>query len=434
MSRFGQLPRFIPVLLGALHLIVTVAEPGSSFISDIFLYNALLIVAALWAFFRGERLISSAILSWTLGSIFSVYTASPLWSGMGYLMIYPLFFFYILRSQQLKAVTKSQILDSMIITLGISSLLTILALSATSNARSSGEVFLLTLYPIGDLLLIASLTLVGIRGGISKEYFLLMSAIVLFTISDIGYLWLFSHDQYVVGGIVDEGWLIALLLSASTPQLTKSFARELNTYPPIFLALGLSLSTLGWYSFNPTQISEFALVPSIITLLLAFIRMALALEEAEQGKIHKELSVTDELTGIGNRREFFNRLAQIPADGSWTLLLMDLDRFKEINDAHGHSAGDYVLREVAHRFRSVLPEDSYLARLGGDEFSALVRRESEGARDLARRLQLALTTPIYVGESSLLLTSSVGVSAITAEENPLECADAQMYEAKRATR
>ncbi|MFZ9926179.1 MAG: diguanylate cyclase domain-containing protein [Candidatus Nanopelagicaceae bacterium] len=434
MSRFGQLPRFFPVLLGALHLIVTVAEPGSSFIWDIFLYNALLTVAALWTFLKGERLIASAIFSWTLGSIFSIYTASPLWSGMGYLMIYPLFFFYILRSQQLKAVTKSQILDSMIITLGISALLTLLALSATSNARSSGEVFLLTLYPIGDVLLIASLTLVGIRSGISKEYFVLMSVILLFTVSDIGYLWLFSHDQYVVGGIVDEGWLLALLLSAATPKLTKIRARELNTYPPIFLALGLSLSILGWYSFNPTQISEFALVPSIITLLLAFIRMALALEEAEQGKVHKELSVTDELTGVGNRRAFFNLLAQIPADGSWSLLLMDLDRFKEINDAHGHSAGDYVLREVAHRFHSVLPEGSHLARLGGDEFSALVQRESEGARDLAGRLQLALTTPIYVGESSLLLTASVGVSAITAAENPLECADAQMYKAKRATR
>lgn len=434
MSRLGHLPRFIPVLLGLLHLIVTVVEPGSTFIWDIFLYNALLTVGALWAFIKGERLIAVAIFSWTLGSIFSLYTASPLWSGMGYLMIYPLFFFFILKSQQLKAVTKSQILDSMIITLGISSLLTILALSATSNARSSGEVFLLTLYPIGDLLLIASLTLVGIRSGISKEYFLLMSAIVLFTISDIGYLWLFSHDQYVVGGIVDEGWLLALLLAAATPQLRKSHARELNTYPPIFLALGLSLSILGWYSFNRSEISEFALVPSIITLLLAFIRMALALEEAEQGKIHKELSVTDELTGVGNRREFFNRLAQIPANGSWSLLLMDLDRFKEINDVHGHSAGDSVLREVAHRFHSVLPEGSYLARLGGDEFSALVERRVESARDLAGRLQMALSTPIYVGESSLVLTASVGVTAISAEENPLERADAQMYQAKRTAR
>jgi diguanylate cyclase (GGDEF)-like protein len=113
---------------------------------------------------------------------------------------------------------------------------------------------------------------------------------------------------------------------------------------------------------------------------------------------------------------------------------MDLDKFKEINDAHGHSAGDYVLREVAHRFHSVLPEGSYLSRLGGDEFAALVEREVESARALAGRLQVALTTPIYVGESSLLLTASIGVTELTAEENPLERADAQMYEAKRAAR
>jgi GGDEF domain-containing protein len=81
-----------------------------------------------------------------------------------------------------------------------------------------------------------------------------------------------------------------------------------------------------------------------------------------------------------------------------------------------------------------LPEGSYLARLGGDEFSALVQREGESAHVLAGRLQVALTTPIYVGESSLLLTTSVGVSAITAEENPLEHADALMYEVKRAAR
>ena len=349
-------------------------------------------------------------------------------------MIYPLLFFYILRSQQFKALTKSQILDSLIITLGISSLLTTLALSATSNARSSTEVFLLTLYPIGDLLLIASLTLVGIRIGTSREYFLLMGAIVIFTISDIGYLCLFSNDLYTVGGLVDEGWLLALLLCATRPNLNHNQlgTRELNTYPPVFLALGLSLSILGWYSIHPNNNSQLVLMPSIITLLLAFSRMALALEEAEQGKIHKELAVTDELTGVGNRREFFNRLKQLPLDGSWSLLLLDLDRFKTINDAYGHSAGDQVLREVAHRFRAVLPAGSYLARLGGDEFAAVVQRQGAGATELSERLQMALTTPIYAGDVPLLLTASVGIAAVTPSENPLERADAQMYQAKRA--
>lgn len=443
MPRRLQLARFTPFLAGVVHLAIAVALPGSSFFWDILTYNALLVLTALWLLVKGERLIAMAISAWTLGSIFSsiadsalltLSVAASLWGGVGYLLLYPLLFFYIVKSQQLKALTKSQILDSLIITLGLSALLTTLALSATSNARSSAEFFLLTLYPIGDLMLIASLTLIGIRSGTSKEYFLLMSAIVLFTTSDIGYLWLFSNDQYAVGGLVDEGWLLALLLCATTPKLDQSRVREMNTYPPIFLALGLSLSILGWYSLHPNQNSELALIPSIITLLLAFSRMALALEEAEQGKIHKELSITDELTGVGNRREFFARLKKLPLDGSWSLLLLDLDNFKAVNDVHGHSAGDRALREVAHRFQAVLPAGSYLARLGGDEFAAVVQRRGEGAAELSERLQMALTTPIYAGEVPLLLTVSVGIAAVTPSENPLEHADAQMYQAKRAAR
>ena len=422
--------RFLPVWAGLVHLSVAITVPGSSFLWDVLLYNGVLACSALWAAYKREWIIAITIGSWTLGSILSPYS---LWSGIGYLLIYPLLFFYILKSQQLKALTKPQILDSLIITLGISSLLASVAISATSNARSSFEVFLLTLYPIGDLLLIASLIVLGIRNGITAEYILLLSAIIIFTISDIGYLWLFSNNRYVVGGLVDEGWLIALLLVATSPKLTQQKTRALNTYPVIFLALGLSLSILGWFSLSPNQNSNIALLPAIITLLLAFIRMAVALEEAEQGKIHQELSITDELTGVGNRRDFFARLEELPRDGSWALLLLDLDRFKEVNDIYGHGAGDSVLREVAHRFQSALPSTSYLARLGGDEFAALVEQGAHDAQELAARLQLALTTPIYIGDRPLSLSVSIGISAITSVENPLERADSQMYLAKRTS-
>ena len=422
--------RFLPVWAGLVHLSVAITVPGSSFLWDVLLYNGVLACSALWAAYKREWIIAITIGSWTLGSILSPYS---LWSGIGYLLIYPLLFFYILKSQQLKALTKPQILDSLIITLGISSLLASVAISATSNARSSFEVFLLTLYPIGDLLLIASLIVLGIRNGITGEYILLLSAIIIFTISDIGYLWLFSNNRYVVGGLVDEGWLIALLLVATSPKLTQQKTRALNTYPVIFLALGLSLSILGWFSLSPNQNSNIALLPAIITLLLAFIRMAVALEEAEQGKIHQELAITDELTGVGNRRDFFARLEELPRDGSWALLLLDLDRFKEVNDIYGHGAGDSVLREVAHRFQSVLPSASFLARLGGDEFAALVEQGAHDAQELAARLQLALTTPIYIGDRPLSLTVSIGISAITSVENPLERADSQMYLAKRTS-
>lgn len=432
--------RFLPVTAGLIHLIVTSALPGSSLIWDLLIYNLILLATALWLFIQKENLLALAIGSWTCGSIYSSavvengLTFSTSWSGIGYLAFYPLLFFYILRNQQLKRISRSQILDSLIITLGISSLLATLALSATSSAGSSGEVFLLTLYPIGDLLLIFLLILVGIRNGVSKEYFILLGSICLFTLSDIGYLWLFSKNQYEVGGLVDEGWLIALLLCAARPTLPQRNSRTLNTYPPIFIALALALTMLGWYAINPEENTRAVLAPAIATLLLAFLRMALALEEAEQGKIHKQHSITDELTGVGNRREFLNRLAALPCDGRWSLLLLDLNGFKAVNDEFGHRAGDRALQEVAHRFRAALPEESYLARLGGDEFAVLLLGGSARAEELAHRLELALATPFYLGERALSLGVSIGAASIDGVENPLERADDQMYRAKRLAR
>lgn len=432
--------RFIPAATGMIHLVIALSLPGTSTFWDLILYNALLIASSLWLILRKEILLAVAIGSWTLASIYASVIdvtgiALPItWSGFGYLIIYPALFFYIIRGQQLGKLSRSQILDSLIITLGISALLATLALAASSNANSSSEVFLLILYPIGDMVLIFLLILVGLRSGASREYFILLTAIVILTLSDVGYLWLYSNDRYSVGGMVDEGWLIALLLVTVAPKLPQRSSRSLNTYPPIFIALGLALSMLGWYALNPSEISLLVLGTSIATLLLAFIRMALALEEAEQGKIHRELSVTDELTGVGNRRDFLARLSNIPLDGSSTLLLLDLDGFKAINDAHGHTAGDGILREVAHRFRAALPAESYLARLGGDEFGVLTDRPAAPSAELSARLQRALAAPLYIGEQALDLSVSIGACAIDDGGNPLERADAQMYRAKRAAR
>lgn len=432
--------RFIPLLAGLIHLVIALVVPGTSTSWDLLVYNAILATTSIWLAVRRQWLLATAIGSWTLGSIYAAFvdlsgvSLSSSWGGIGYLVIYPVLFTYIIRGEQLRRLSRSQILDTLIITLGISALLATLALKATSNARSSSEIFLLILYPIGDALLIFLLILVGLRNGVSREYFILLLAITILTLSDVGYLWLFSNDRYIVGGLVDEGWLIALLLFSLLPQASQSTARSLNTYPAIFLALGLALSMLGWFAVNPNELSGVVLAIAIATLLLAFIRMALALEEAEQGKIHRELSATDELTGVGNRREFLSRLSQLPLDGSSTLLLLDLDGFKAINDQHGHAAGDGILREVAHRFRAALPAESYLARLGGDEFGVLIQRPVERSNELSARLERALSAPLYLGEESIDLSVSIGASSIDQQGNPLERADQQMYLAKRSAR
>lgn len=432
--------RFIPFGAGVIHLVIALLSPATSTFWDVVAYNGILILTALWLFLRRERILGSALAVWVLGSTYSALTEltnlnlSPLLSGFGFVAIYPALFYFIIRTQQLEKLSRSQILDSLIITVGISSLVTTLALSATTNADSTAEVFLLTLYPIGDLLLIFLLILIGVRSGATGEFFLLLIAIVIFTLSDVGYLWLYSRDSYAIGSLVDEGWLIALLLLAAIPRLPQTPGRALNTYPPIFIALALALSTLGWYALNPAERSALALIPAIATLLLAFIRMALALEEAEEGRALREIAITDELTGVGNRREFLSRLAQTPRDGSIYLLLLDLDGFKSINDEYGHSAGDTVLREVALRFRSALPQESFLGRLGGDEFGVLLHGDGARAEQLAKRLELSLATPFYVGERALTVQVSIGAAEISEGANPLEEADARMYEAKRSAR
>ena len=115
-------------------------------------------------------------------------------------------------------------------------------------------------------------------------------------------------------------------------------------------------------------------------------------------------------------------------------MLLDLDGFKIINDQLGHTSGDLVLREIAHRFQAALPGECYLARLGGDEFGVLLAGGSERAQELAERLQRSLAIPIYVGERALDMRVSIGATPIEPGTNPLELADQRMYLAKRSAR
>lgn len=153
----------------------------------------------------------------------------------------------------------------------------------------------------------------------------------------------------------------------------------------------------------------------------------------------------DQLTGLPNRVLFHARLEfalrQALEDGRpLTLLLFDLDNFKEINDTFGHEYGDRLLTEVATRVRAVLRESDTLARVGGDEFAALLPgTDGAGAEVIARRVIDAMTGPVRLQGTHLLRHLPVGVSvgaAIFPEHGDdarslLRLADIAMYSAKR---
>jgi diguanylate cyclase (GGDEF)-like protein len=157
-------------------------------------------------------------------------------------------------------------------------------------------------------------------------------------------------------------------------------------------------------------------------------------------------ALTDELTGLANRRAMLRRVEELNSEGTpLTLALLDLDKFKEVNDALGHAAGDDLLRMVAARLKTVLRPGDVLGRLGGDEFAVIALMDTDApledsALALGRRLHDRLAEPFPI--EGLVIHSAVSVGATTsaglcddgsqAPTRLLREADVAMYDAKRS--
>jgi len=150
----------------------------------------------------------------------------------------------------------------------------------------------------------------------------------------------------------------------------------------------------------------------------------------------------DSLTELANRSLFLDRLdysllVSKRNNEPLAVLLMDLDRFKEINDSLGHFYGDYVLQEVAHRLKKVFKRDvDLVARFGGDEFVVLLHDSTEeSAIVMCRAIVKEIERPIKVEGHRLTIGVSIGIALFpyhgTESEQLIQCADIAMYEAKR---
>ncbi len=151
----------------------------------------------------------------------------------------------------------------------------------------------------------------------------------------------------------------------------------------------------------------------------------------------------DDLTGIANRRQLLRRLeheikSASAVERSFALLMLDLDRFKEVNDALGHGHGDRLLRDVAARLGTTVRQGDLLARLGGDEFALLLADVSgpAGAIEVAGRVKDVLHDEFVLGGVPLLVEASVGIALFPEHgrdaEGLLQSADIAMYAAKRS--
>ena len=153
------------------------------------------------------------------------------------------------------------------------------------------------------------------------------------------------------------------------------------------------------------------------------------------------LAFSDPLTGLANRALFADRLRQAALDArrdgrGFGLIVLDLDRFKSINDTHGHATGDAVLQEVAQRLLGCMRPAETIARLGGDEFGVLLPllRQRADSASVTERLLAAIRQPIALGGLRLTASATAGIAVFPEHGNTVErllvAADTALYSAK----
>ena len=158
----------------------------------------------------------------------------------------------------------------------------------------------------------------------------------------------------------------------------------------------------------------------------------------------RHLALHDPLTGLANRLLLGERLKQARealrrGSGRLSVLYLDLDRFKEVNDTYGHQTGDELIQEVGRRLEAVCRAEDTVARLGGDEFAVVsAAADAKGAASLAERVVEALSGPVQLTAGPVVLSCSVGVAVVSDpdidHEETVRQADVALYRAKEGGR
>ncbi|WP_052063764.1 GGDEF domain-containing protein [Nitrincola sp. A-D6] len=194
--------------------------------------------------------------------------------------------------------------------------------------------------------------------------------------------------------------------------------------------------------FEPSKANEG--VVELMQLKQQFEQMAETRLEAER-QIWLQANI-DALTALPNRYMLNYQLSQAlervkHEEQQLSLLMLDLDNFKDINDTLGHDAGDKLLREVAGRLKSIIREPNLLARLGGDEFTIVLtdfKHLTNPIDELCEQILKLLAEPIQVDQHRLFITTSIGVAIYPADgktvEELLKSADQAMFAAKQEGR
>jgi diguanylate cyclase (GGDEF)-like protein len=322
-----------------------------------------------------------------------------------------------------------------------------LALQGAPVMRALGLVF-----PFLDIMTLTVVVLIATNARTYRRMFALVGAgLAIRAIGDTAYVALVLRDSYRPGDLIDAASAIYCVLCGlaalhgglgrPVPIRRGPGVSRLRVLLPLAVVL-LAGAAAGPPPANPPPLLIMA-VAGLIVLVL--IRQALVvLDNSALTARLARLAYHDPLTGLPNRALFAERLdaalSTATRPGQVTVLMLDMDGFKQVNDSLGHAAGDKLLAAVATRLRTVLGSAGLLARVGGDEFAVLLPDSADAGDGVraAESLLAALAEPVDFADRAVRVGASLGVAAWSGEDGDadhlIRDADVAMYAAKVAGR
>jgi diguanylate cyclase (GGDEF)-like protein len=391
--------------------------------------------------------------SFTIGNAVFVVAAShdvalpfPSTGDVGFLCFYPLALAAIAVAvrREHRTVRAAVWLDSMLGGLAAAAVLAVVLNRVFDQAQGSFiEVAVTLAYPMFDLLLVAAVVGIAALHGLhlQRHWLPMLAGLAFLATADIIFALRVSTDSYTVGTPMDALWAVGLaLMSIWAGPAARERATDVKQSVALAVpALATAASLAVLVTATRTHLTVLAVSLATLTVIATGGRTQMAFRQLRRLADLRRQATTDDLTGLPNRRAFYAHVhAQLAVPGArQAMLLLDLDKFKEVNDSLGHHVGDQLLVQAGVSLAAQLRDDDMLARLGGDEFAVLLTGTTrEQAVAVAVKLRAALTEPFTLEGIALRTDVSIGISLAPEHGTDLSLllrrADIAMYKAKKS--
>jgi diguanylate cyclase (GGDEF)-like protein len=361
---------------------------------------------------------------------------------VAYLVTYLVFVVYLLLDADYRpARALTTWLETAVICAGSASLAGALLLTPLAEGQPDSAPLLVALvYPVADVVLtLLVVAQVGLRMRTAdRKTWQLCLGFLSLAVADASFVGHVLHGSAgsTVWNIVLWGVGFGLIVAAACSQRPPQAIQPTGDMPSSILAAA-AVTAVGVLVGRPDgKLESYLVGAAVATLVAAGVRMLLALRDARGAAEAFALARTDDLTNLPNRRGMLARMDEdLSAQRPLALMLMDLNGFKEINDALGHSVGDTILQMCGRRMRAAVPAKVMVARLGGDEFALVVPEDDPITLvEIANDTLSAVREPAIAHGIEIVVDASIGIAIRESSDQQsstlLRRADVAMYQAK----